>query len=125
MENNQNKTFQYTYSAREQARIKEIRNKYIPREEDKMERLQRLDASVTQKATVHALVVGIIGALTLGLGMSCCLVWQGVWMIPGVIIGLLGIIPVVLAYPIYQHVLKKERKRIAPEILRLTDELMK
>lgn len=125
MDKNQNTTFQYTYSAREQARIKEIRSKYVPREENKMEQLQRLDASVTQKATMYAIIVGVIGALILGTGMSCCMVWAGAWFVPGVIIGVIGMAVVAAAYPLYCHVLKKERRRIAPEILRLTDELMK
>ena len=125
MENNQNKTFQYTYSAKEQAKIKEIRSKYIPKEENKMEQLQRLDASVTQKATMYSLVVGIIGALSLGIGMCCCMVWGGMWFVPGIVIGLIGMVVVGVAYPLYNRVLKKERERIAPEVLRLTDELMK
>ena len=64
--NNENKGFQYTYSAREQAELKRIREKYTPstEAEDKMERLRRLDASVTQKAQTIALIFGIIGALT-------------------------------------------------------------
>lgn len=125
MESNQNKSFQYTYSAKEQAKIKEIRSKYVPKEENKMEQLQRLDASVTQKATVRALVVGIIGALILGMGMSCCMVFGAGWFVPGIVIGLIGMALVGVAYPLYLRVLKKERERIAPEVLRLTDELIK
>lgn len=125
MDKNQNNTFQYTYSAREQAQIKAIRSKYLPREENKMEQLRRLDASVTQKATMYALIAGVIGALILGIGMCCCMVWAGAWFVPGIVIGLTGMALASAAYPIYNRVLKKERKRIAPEILRLTDELMK
>lgn len=125
MENNQNKTFQYTYSAKEQAKIKEIRSKYTPKEENKMEQLQRLDASATQKATVYAIIVGVIGSLILGTGMSCCMVFGNGWFIPGIVIGLIGMAVVSVAYPLYNRVLKKERERIAPEVLRLTDELMK
>ncbi len=125
MESNQNKTFQYTYSAKEQAKIKEIRSKYTPKEENKMEQLQRLDASATQKATMYAIIVGVIGSLILGTGMSCCMVFGNGWFIPGIVIGLIGMAVVGVAYPLYNRVLKKERERIAPEILRLTDELMK
>ncbi len=125
MDSNQNKRFQYTYSASEQARIREIRSKYVPREENKMEQLQRLDASATQKATAYALVVGVIGALILGLGMSCCMVFDSSWFVPGIVIGVVGMIVVAAAYPLYNRVLKRERERIAPQILRLTDELMK
>lgn len=124
MENNQN-GFQYTYSAKEQAEIKNIRSKYIPKEENKMEQLQRLDASATQKATMYAIIVGVIGALILGAGMSCCLVWTNSLLIPGIVIGVIGMAVLAVAWPLYNRTLKKERERIAPEILRLTDELMK
>ena len=66
--NNENKGFQYTYSAKEQAELKRIRDKYTaPTEtEDKMARLRRLDASVTNTAQAVALVFGVIGTLILG-----------------------------------------------------------
>lgn len=124
MENNQN-GFQYTYSAKEQAEIKRIRSKYTPKEENKMEQLQRLDASATQKATMYAIIVGVIGALIMGAGMSCCMVWTDALLIPGIVIGVIGMAVLAVVYPLYNRTLKKERERIAPEILRLTDELMK
>ena len=118
MEKNQ-ETFTYTYSAQQQEEIKNIRKKYLAPEEDKMERLRKLHDSATQKAQVWSLVLGIvmtdIGEM---IGLSNAL-------IPGIVIGVIGMIPVILAYPTYNRVLKKERERIAPEILRLTDELMK
>lgn len=117
--------FNYTYSAKQQEEVKRIREKYVVQEEDKMEQLRRLDQSVTQKSTMHSIVVGVIGALIMGIGMCCCLVWQGIWFVPGIIIGIMGIALVCCAYPIYNHVTKKEREKIAPEIIRLTDELMK
>ncbi len=117
-------TFSYIYSAKEQAEIKRIREKYVFQEADKMEQLRRLDASVTQKGTVISLAAGVIGALILGLGMCCCLVWTN-FLVLGIIVGIIGIIAVCSAYPLYNYVTKKEREKIAPEIIRLTDELMK
>ena len=122
MENKE--TFSYTYSAKEQEEIKKIREKYVPKEADKMEQLRRLDASVTQKGTVISLVVGIVGALILGTGMSMCMVWTELFVL-GIIVGVIGIGVVSAAYPLYSYVTKKEREKIAPEIIRLTDELMK
>ncbi len=122
MENKE--TFSYTYSAKQQEEIKKIREKYVPKEADKMEQLRRLDASVSQKGTVISLVVGIIGALVLGIGMCCTMVWTELFVF-GIIVGIIGIAVVSLAYPLYNYVTKKEREKIAPEILRLTDELMK
>lgn len=125
MDNQQKTSFQYTYSAGEQAEVKRIRSKYAPKEETPLERLQRMDAAVTNKATARAIAFGVIGTLILGLGMSCCMVFSSAWFIPGIIVGLIGIIAVSLTYPLYNRTLQKERDRIAPEILRLTEELMK
>lgn len=126
--NNQteNNSFNYTYSAKQQAEIENIRKKYAPStsNEDKMEQLRRLDRSVSQKATTISLVIGIIGTLIMGIGMCCTMVWQNTLFIPGIVIGLLGIAMLSAAYPVFNTVLKKEREKIAPEILRLTDELM-
>lgn len=65
--------FNYTYSASEQQEIKNIREKYAPptEREDKMERLRKLDASVTKPGMIISLTVGIISVLIFGLGMSC------------------------------------------------------
>lgn len=122
---NEEKAFHYTYSAKERSEVESIRKKYLPHEDDKMEQLRRLDESVTKKGRILSLIVGMTGTLILGIGMSCCLVWSGVWFIPGIIVGLFGLVGVALAYPVYQRVTQKERERIAPEILRLTDELMR
>ena len=134
MENkNEKEAFSYTYSAREQEEVKNIRRKYLSREENTMERLRRLDQGVTQKATTVALIVGILGALIMGLGMSLAMSelreilgsHRDMAIVIGVVIGSVGSVLVSVAYPLYLHTLKKERQKIAPEILRLTDELMK
>lgn len=125
MDNKEKNTFQYTYSAKDNEELKRIRQKYLPPQEDKMTTLRRLDAGVTQKASAVSLIVGILGALIMGVGMCCAMVWTGVWFIPGIIIGIVGIILISAAYPVYQKVLQHEREKIAPEIMRLTDELMK
>lgn len=121
---NNNEIFEYTYSAAMQEEVKKIREKYIaaPKEADKLETLRRLDASVTRKGTVLSLILGILGTLIFGTGMCCCLVWNLFFV--GVIVGLIGLVGVSLAYPTYSYITKKEREKIAPQILRLTDELM-
>ena len=131
MEKKETESFSYTYSAKQQEEIKAIRKKYEAPEENKMEQLRRLDASATQKATVRSMTVGIIGALIMGLGMSISMTDIGavfgsfLSMMIGIVIGIVGIVLVCLAYPTYHRTLKAERERIAPEVLRLSDELMK
>ena len=115
-------TFTYTYSAKQQEEIRNIRKKYLPREEDKMEQLRRLDRDTTRKGTVLSVLVGVIGCLLLGVGMCCTMDWMK-FFIPGVVIGLIGIAAVAAAYPLYTRVTKKERERLAPQILKLTEEL--
>lgn len=126
MENNEKKEgFTYTYSAKERSELEKIRSKYEQREETPMERVRRLDKSVTGRATVISLILGIVGTLVMGVGMCCCMVWADKLFIPGIAIGLLGIVLVVLAYPAYNAAVAARRKKLAPEILRLTDELIK
>ena len=121
----ENHSFEYTYSAQRKQEVEEIRRAYLPKEEDKMEQLRKLDQSVTHKSTTAALIIGIVGTLVMGIGMCCTMVWAGIWFIPGIIIGMIGIALLSAAYPLYNHVIKKEREKIAPEVIRLTDELMK
>lgn len=128
MENNQ--SFEYTYSAAQKKEVENIRKKYLPKEEDKMEQLRKLHASASQKAQAASIAIGVIGALVLGTGMSLVMtelgtLLGGLSMAVGILTGLVGLILVALAYPVYNRVLKKERERIAPEILRLTEELLK
>ena len=131
MENKEN--FSFSYSAQQQKEVEAIRKKYLPKEEDKMKRLRKLHAIPTQKAQTAALVVGIIGALTMGAGMSFIMTdlgailgaYSGFSMVIGIVVGLVGMMSVALAYPVYNRVLKKQREKIAPEILRLSDELLK
>ena len=117
----------YAYSAQENEEIKRIRNKYTEtdKKETKLEQLHRLDESVTKSAMAVSLTVGILGALILGLGMSCIMVWSEKMFVPGIIIGIIGLIVTVLAYPIYKIKAEKKRKEIAPLIIKLTDKLMK
>ena len=117
------KSFEYTYSAREQEEIRSIQEKYRPRQQGKLERLRELDAGVDRKGTSLSLTLGILGLLILGTGMSICLVW-GQYLL-GIPVGLFGMALSAAAYPVYRYVTKRERERIAPEILRLAEELMK
>lgn len=116
--------FQYTYSAKEQEELKAIREKYLPKEENKMDQIRKLDGAASNKATMHSLLWGITGTLFLGIGMCCTMVWAEQWFLPGIIIGILGIGIAAYAYPVYQKTLKKEHDKIASEILRLTEELI-
>ena len=125
-----NDQFSYTYSAQQQKEVEAIRNKYLPRQEDKMEQLRKLHSIPTRKAQAAAIAVGIIGTLIMGAGMSLVMTEIGAVLgqlaiVLGIIVGVAGMALVALAYPLYNRLLKKERAKIAPQILQLTDELLK
>ncbi len=117
------KTFEYTYSARQQEEIRAICDKYLPKQEDKMEQLRRLDKSATKKGNLVSITVGIVGCLLLGVGMCCTMVWMASLFVPGIVIGLVGIALVAATYPLYQYITKKEREKLAPQSLQLAEEL--
>ena len=125
-----NHSFEYTYSAQRQQEVEEIRKAYLPKEEDKMEILRNLHRVPEKKARAVSISLGIIGALILGTGMSLCMTEIGAVlgdfsMVIGIIVGICGIALVIVAYPCHNRILHQERMKIAPEILRLTDELLK
>ena len=126
----ENHSFEYTYCAQRQQEVEKIRKAYLPKEEDKLEQLRSLHAIPTKKAQAASIAVGTVGALILGTGMSLCMTEIGAMlgnlaMVLGIVVGLTGLVLVALAYPVYNRTQKKERERIAPQILKLTDELLK
>jgi hypothetical protein len=126
----QHNSFCYTYSAQQQKEVEAIRRKYLPREEDKMAQLRRLHSIPTRKAVCASIGIGVPGLLLLGTGMSLCMTELGdvlgiYAMAVGIGVGLAGIALAALAYPVYNLVLKRQREKIAPQILQLTDELLK
>lgn len=125
---NQDTTFIYNYSAKENKEIQDIRSKYLPREESKLEELKRLDYTVQNSGMMESLCAGIGGALVFGLGM--CLAMQiigsGAFLIVlGVLLGIVGMGGMLIAYPVYRKVFDKTKQKFAPRILELTAELSK
>ena len=116
--------FEYTYSASRNTEVQKIREKYLPKEVTKLDQLRNLDREVTRRGTAVSLVHGILFSLLLGLGMSCCMVWAGKLFVPGILVGCIGLAGVSLTYPLYTRIVRKDRAQIAPEILRLSSELM-
>ena len=130
---NEKEVFEFTYSAKQQEEIEKIKNKYLPKQESKMEQLRKLDKSAEKPGTITAIALGTIGSLIMGAGMSLVMsdfskilgAHEEMALLFGVGIGIVGIVFVCLAYPFYLYVVRREREKVAPEIIRLTDELMK
>ena len=121
----ENKSFTYNYSAARNNEVESIRRKYMPREESKLEKLKRLDYRVQMAGMIEGLCFGIIGALVFGVGMCFFLdVFAGAaWLMA--ILMICGTLLMIPAYPIYRSIARKTRVELTPEILRLSEEIMK
>ena len=122
MEKNEN-AVNITYSAEDQKELDAIRSKYLPKKKQQpsnLEQIKKLDAKVESKAMIAGLSVGIISTLIMGGGMSLVLTLGQ--PVIGILVGVIGLAGMLAAWPLYQKVLKKEREKAAPEILRLSEE---
>ena len=121
----ENTTFNYTYSAARNKEVESIRRKYMPHEESKLERLKKLDLRVQMAGTIESLCFGIVGALVFGIGMCFFLdVFTGAAWLTALLM-VLGTIIMIQAYPIYRRLARKTKTELTPEILRLSEEIMK
>ena len=122
MENN---TFSYNYSAARNKEVESIRRKYMPHEESKLERLKKLDLRVQMAGTIESLCFGVVGALVFGIGMCFFLdVFAGAAWLTALLM-VLGTIIMIPAYPIYRRIARKTKTELTPEILRLSEEIIK
>lgn len=117
----------YSYSAADNNEIKRIREKYAPTESKniKLEQLRALDKSVHTVASTFSIAAGVIGLLIFGFALTCVLEWSEKFFALGVASGLVGLILIISANSIYKKVAQKKKEQITPEIIKLTDELLK
>lgn len=119
-------TFTYRYSAKQNSEILAIRRKYMPSEESKYDELKRLDNTVQNSGIIEALSAGIGGTLVFGLGLCLAMkvLGSGVFIVGlGVAVGILGVVMMLCAYPLYRKIFAKTKTAIAPRILELAAEL--
>ena len=122
-----NKPFNYTYTAPTEEERKEItliRKQYQPIEktESKLDRLRRLDSAVKNTPIILSLIFGIVGCLIFGLGLALILEWN-IWLW-GIVLMVIGSVPMAIAYPVYKLALNKGKAKYGDEILRLSEELL-
>ncbi|MBQ8381291.1 MAG: dihydropteridine reductase [Clostridia bacterium] len=126
-----NETFTYKYSAKENEEAESIRRKYLPKEESKLETLKRLDAAVSRPANIFAFVFGSISAIIMGAGMSLIMteigeiIGMNAPLVPGIIIGIVGMIMALVNYPIYNSIIKQRRAKYSERILALSESICK
>lgn len=121
--------FEYKYEAptiKEREEIDSIRSQYLPKDQSmtKLDRLRYLDNKVKNIPIIVSLSLGIGGLLIFGLGLTFFLEWQDLWYI-GIPISLLSIVAMIPAYPVYKKLITKNKEKYGPEILELSNELLK
>ncbi|WP_455614957.1 hypothetical protein [Eisenbergiella sp.] len=116
------KTADFYAGHQESAKAERIRKQYIDRKEDKLEQLRRLDGRVKAPGRAAAGILGTLGALIMGSGMSLVMVWGN--MEYGLPLGITGMLLAILAYPVYSLITGKRKKRFAGQIMEISSGLM-
>lgn len=110
--------------------VQRIRSQYIENAHTELDALKALDAKVKRPANIFGYVYGTLGALTMGAGMSLVMTNIGAIIglaapiVPGIAVGIAGMCMALTTYPIYKKILSGRKKKFAPEILKLSENLM-
>ena len=110
--------------------VQKIRTQYTEKESTELDELKALDAKVKRPANSFAYIFGSISAIIMGAGMSLVMTDIGATvgisnpMVPGIVIGVAGMVMAILNYPIYKRILGARRKKYAKKIVALSDKLM-
>lgn len=119
--------FVYNYSAPtedERREIEGIRKQYGGEQvkKDSLSRLRELDKRVKNPPLILSIILGVVGVLVFGTGLTMILEWSlYVW---GILVMVVGIVPVSIAYPLRKRLVKRNKERYGDEILKLSGELL-
>lgn len=111
--------------------VQKIRTQYTEKQYTELDALKAMDKKVKRPVNVFAYTYGSVSAIIMGAGMSLVMTEIGAMvgltntMVPGIIIGIVGMVMSLLNYPIYKKVLNARKKKFAPEILKLSEKIMK
>ena len=111
--------------------VQKIRTQYTEKQHTELDELKALDAKVKKPAHVFAYIYGSFSAIVMGAGMSLVMTDIGAMiglsatMVPGIVIGIVGMGMALTTYPIYKKTLSNRKKKFAPQIMELSDRLMK
>ena len=110
--------------------VQKIRTQYTEKEYDRLDALKEMDRKVKRPANIFAYLFGSLGAIIMGSGMSLVMTDIGAvlgmseTMMPGIVIGAVGMVMAIVNYPIYKRILAARRRKHADQIIALSDELM-
>ncbi|MBQ8859158.1 MAG: dihydropteridine reductase [Clostridia bacterium] len=110
--------------------VEKIRTQYTEKTTTELDALRALDAKVKRPANVFAYIFGSISAIVMGAGMSLVMTDIGTTvglenaLLPGIIIGVVGMLAAIVNYPLYKGILSSRKKKYAEKILLLSDKII-
>lgn len=110
--------------------IQKIRTQYAEPQHTELDALKALDRKVKRPVNTFACLFGSAAALVMGSGMSLTMTDIGARIgladayIPGLVVGIAGLLMVVMNYPVYRKLLNRRRKKYAGQIIELSDRMM-
>ena len=110
--------------------VQKIRSQYTEKQYTELDELKALDTKVKRPANVFAVVFGSLSAIVMGAGMSLVMTDIGAIigltdaLIPGIIVGVVGLGMALLTYPIRNAILNSRKRKYGPRILELSEKLM-
>ena len=114
----------------QQFMAQKIRAQYMEKTPSELDELRELDAKVKRPVNIFAYVFGSISAIVMGGGMSLVMTDIGATigitsaLVPGIVIGVVGLGMALLTYPMYKGILSSRKKKYGAEILKLSDKIM-
>lgn len=110
--------------------VQKIRTQYTEKENKELDALRELDRKVKRPVNIFSYIWGSISTLIMGTGMSLVMTDIGVAfgnerpMIPGIVIGVIGLVLAIANYPVYKKILASRSRKYADEIIALSDKIM-
>ena len=102
-----------------------IANEYSKKDESKVIALRKLDRRAKMPAEIFAYTNGIAMSLIFGFGMCLSMkVIEGSFIL-GIIIGIIGMIGIILNYPLYKKILNTSKEKYSYDIIKLANEISK
>ena len=111
--------------------VEKIRTQYMEKENTELDVLRELDAKVKRPANIVAYVFGSVSALIMGSGMSLVMTDVGKTlgmedaMLPGIIVGVIGMLMAIINYPMYKGILGSRRNKYATQVIALSNKILK
>ena len=111
--------------------VEKIRTQYTEKEATELDALRELDSKVKRPANVFGYTFGSIAAIVMGAGMSLVMTDIGATvgisepMLPGIVIGVVGMLMAIVNYPICKKILASRKKKYADEIIAISEKILR